>query len=212
MVDYELTGATPDPLSADEVVRRLPAIELLPDDLREPVIEISRRAPDYFWDVPATSGKNVDYHHPIARGEHGLWAHTLMLFGPLWRLSQTEVALGNITERERDLAFAAAILHDQRKRGSHADPESKAVSDHDLRMAIVIRQTEIPDRDTIANAVASHMGPKEWGYDGPEPETPLQRLVHQADMMASTPNADIHIPGPVPKELATLGLEVGSYE
>jgi 23S rRNA maturation-related 3'-5' exoribonuclease YhaM len=212
MAEYDLSGATPDPLSADEVVRRLPAIELLSDSLQEPVIEISRRAPDYFWEVPATSSKDVDYHHPIARREHGLWAHTLMLFGPLWRLSQSEVALGNITERERDLAFAAAILHDQRKRGRHDDPESKAASDHDLRMAIVIRQADFPGADAVANAVASHMGPSEWGYDDPEPETPLQHLVHRADMMASMPNADIHVPGPIPKELADLGLEAGSYE
>ena len=38
----------------------------------------------------------------------------------------------------------------------------------------------MPARCEIADAVASHVGPAEWGYDGPEPETPLQQLVYQA--------------------------------
>lgn len=203
-----------DPLSVEEVTRRLPPIRMLPDDLQPGVIELSRNAPDYFWEVRATSGPDVDYHHPIARREpHGLWAHTLMLFGPLMRLSQTYMAQGEITEQERDYAIAAALLHDQRKRGPHGSTKTSAVSDHDLQMTRVIEESDLPmpARYEIADAVAAHMGPSEWGYDGPEPETPVQQLVHHADMIASTPNVDVRIPGPVPKELAAMGLEAGDF-
>jgi len=205
---------SPSPISVSEVTRRLPPITMLPPDLQAGVIELSRRAPAYFWTVRATSGPDVDYHHPIARKEpHGLWAHTLMLFGPLMRLSQTYVAQDILTERERDCAIAAALLHDQRKRGPHGSTETSAVSDHDLQMARVIEESKLPEpaRSKIADAVASHMGPKEWGYDGPEPETPLQELVHHADMVASTPNVDVRVPGPVPEELREIGLRAGQY-
>lgn len=213
MQDFELNIPDPVPelpLTEDETIRRMPAVDLLPDELRTPVIEITRRAPDYFWEVRATSSQHVDYHHPICRRNRGLWAHTLMQFGPLLRLAESQIAMDRITEQERDYAIAACILHDQRKRGEHGNPEEFATSDHDLHMAEVVESCGLPE--PISDAIASHMGPSEWGYDGPEPETPLEFLVHNADMMASTPNADIHVPGPVPKELEVLGLEEGDFD
>lgn len=190
-------------LSEDEVKRRLPAVTRICDkSIRSEVIRLSSEAPAYFWNVPAASPTS-DYHHPVCREHHGLWAHTLMLIEPLCRLEESYRAQGRLADEERDYAIAAALLHDQRKRGPHGTDETSSTSDHDVEMARVIEEeSELPQ--PVADAVASHMGP--W-YDGPEPETPLQDLVHTADMMASTATVTPTIPSPIPEELAELGLE-----
>lgn len=189
-------------LSPSEVERRIPSIRLIEDDnLWRETARLTADAPDYFWTVPAsTSG----YHHPRCRGERGLWAHTLMLSSVIERLAESRVALGELTEDEVDVARAAAILHDQRKNGDPASPSSSSVSDHDLRMADVVRSeldVDVLVRDAVADAIAAHMGP--W-YDGPEPETPVERLVHDADMIASTASITPELPEPVPDELADV--------
>ena len=185
------------PLAAAEAKRRLPAItRVVDEDLRAGVLQLTTEAPGYFWAVPAsTSG----FHHPICRQEHGLWAHTLMVYTAVERLIDSYEARFGV---EPDHARAAALLHDMRKNGPPEDPSSKSVSDHDLQMADVVRQHgAFPDE--VADAVAEHMGA--W-YDGPEPSSPLAELVHNADMLASTANATVAVPGPVPEELKTLGV------
>lgn len=190
-----------DRLDQDEVEYRMPALDTIGDQLiREGVADLTARAPDYFWYVPASAS---GYHHPICRKECGLWAHTMMVVTAVERLADSYVEQGKIERYEVDYARAAAILHDQRKNGDPEDPSDTSVSDHDLRMARVIRnESGLPDE--IASAVASHMGP--W-YDGPQPETALDDLVHTADMMASTCNATVAVPGPVPGELSAMGVE-----
>lgn len=187
-------------LSETEVERRLPTLQLI-DDARTRAIttRLSRDAPEYFWHVPASSS---GYHHPACRGERGLWAHTLMLSTVIDRLADSYVQQGRLEPADVDLAHAAAILHDQRKNGDPENPSKKSTSDHDLRMARVVRESPLDDR--VADAVAAHMGP--W-YDGPQPETPLERLVHHADMVASTASITPGVQGPVPEELAHCGLE-----
>lgn len=192
-------------LPVEEVERRLPALELIVDDeIRAETARLSANAPTYFWRVPAASPTS-DYHHPLCRERHGLWAHTLMLLAPLCRLEESYRAQDRLSIEERDYAIAAAILHDQRKRGPHGSIEGSSLSDHDLRMADVIEESALPQ--PIADAVATHMGPSEWGYAGPEPTTDLQDLVHTADMIASTATIDPRVPEPVPEELADLGVE-----
>lgn len=188
-------------LPREEVRRRLPPIDRLADrDIAHAVIDLTAEAPAYFWRVPASKS---EYHHPLCRGEHGLWVHTLMGVTALERLLESRVHQGLLDSYEADCARAAQLLHDQRKNGPHGSTGS-STSDHDLQMASVIEEQPIlPDR--VADAVASHMGP--W-YDGPEPETELQRVVHDADMLASTATVTPAIHGPVPEELADLGLEV----
>lgn len=213
--DFDELARTPEQhpsytLDEDEVYRRLPALNLIVDDeIEAEVARLSADAPAYFWQVPAARPTS-DYHHPICRESHGLWAHTLMLLAPLCRYEESLRAQGRISIEERDCAIAAAILHDQRKRGPHGSTEGSSVHDHDLQMARVIKEeSDLPQE--VADAVASHMGPEEWGYAGPEPKTDLQDLVHMADMQASTANADLNVPGPVPEELAELGLEEGDF-
>lgn len=190
-------------LPEDEVKRRLPGIGRIVDkEIRSEVIRLSQNAPAYFWNVPAASPTS-DYHHPVCREYHGLWAHTLMLIEPLCRLAESHVEQGRITEEERDYALAAAYLHDQRKRGPHGTQETSSTSNHDINMAQAIaHESDLPEE--VEDAVASHMGA--W-YDGPEPETPLQQLVHDADMLASSPNVTPKVPAPIPEELEEMGLE-----
>lgn len=187
-------------LDGEEVYRRMPALNLIDDDeLREETARVTAAAPEYFWRVPAsTSG----YHHPFCRGERGLWAHTLMVCTVLERLADSYVQQGLIERRDVDLARSAAILHDQRKNGPPDVPSDSSVSNHDVLMANVVREEGLPS--AVEGAVRAHMGP--W-YDGPMPETPLQRLVHNADMVASTETVTPKVPGPIPEEIAELGAE-----
>jgi len=207
----KIIDSTPDqPLSVEETTRRLPAINLLSGDLREKVVSLSRNAPSYFWKVGATSSADVDYHHPLCRTEHGLWLHTLLQISPIVRLSESLIARDKITAEERDYAIAAAILHDQRKRGDEQSDRTSAASDHDLQMARVTSACGLPD--PVSDAIAAHMGPSDWGYDGPEPSSPVEELVHTADMLASTPNIEPKVPTPVPEELASKGAEPANID
>lgn len=188
-------------LDLEEVTRRVPTLRLVEDaDVREETARLTASAPAYFWEVPAsTSG----YHHPLCRGERGLWVHTLMLSTVVEELGASLVELGRLDRDDLDLAHAAAVLHDQRKNGDPTAPSTSSVSDHDLRMARVVREeSDLPEK--VAKAVESHMGP--W-YDGPDPETPLEDLVHTADMVASTETVTAGVQGPLPEELDGLGLE-----
>jgi hypothetical protein len=193
-------------LTARETVRRLPTLRLIHDeDVRRETARVAARAPRYFWSVPASTSS---YHHPLCRRERGLWLHTLMVSTVVERLGYSRIELWELSERDLDLAHSASILHDMRKNGPPEDPAESSVSDHDERMARVVRETSaLPSG--VASAVESHMGP--W-YDGPEPEAPLQKLVHDADMVASTTTITPAVQGPVPRELAELGLEVVDHD
>lgn len=169
------------------------------DQVMVTVRDVTATAPDYFWTVPASSS---GYHHPLCRGEHGLWTHTLMVATVVERLADSYVERRLLEREAVDRARAAALLHDQRKNGPPEDPQSTATSDHELLMAEVVRESSLGAR--VADAIHSHMGP--W-YDGPEPETPLADLVHTADMVASTPTITPKVFGPIPEELAEIGVE-----
>jgi phosphatidylethanolamine-binding protein (PEBP) family uncharacterized protein len=132
-----------------------------------------------------------------------LWVHTLMVAEAVDTFAWTYTDRDAVTNTELDYALAAAILHDQRKNGSHEDPEDTSASDHDLQMASVIRQdSELPD--AVANAVARHMGPS---YDGPVPGFgDVSDLVHMADYTASRSNFEVSLSLPVPDELQALDV------
>ena len=188
-------------ISVEEVTRRVPTLRLIrSEDLRRETARVTARAPSYFWTVPAsTSG----YHHPLCRGERGLWVHTLMLSTVVEELGESRQELGELDREDVDRAHAAAVLHDQRKNGDPSRPSETSVSDHDLRMGSVLREeSDLPD--AVASAVESHMGP--W-YDGPEPSTPVERLVHTADMVSSTASITPSVQGPLPEEISHLDVE-----
>lgn len=188
-------------LSPTEVTRRLPAAGQITDkDLRDQTIAVSAEAPTYFCEVPAsTSG----YHPPLCRKRHSLWIHTLMVATAVERLVDSYTGRYDV---DANRARAAALLHDQRKNSPPDAPSGTSVSDHDVQMATVFEERDLPA--PVVNAVETHMGP--W-YDGPEPKTPLAELVHNADMLASTGNATLAIPSPIPEELQKYDLSGADF-
>lgn len=187
-------------LDKSEVIRRFPHIEKIEDGaIKEEVIYLTATSPEYFWEVPAS---NSGHHHPICRKKCGLWAHTLMGATAYERLAETYLNQGLINEYELECGRAAILLHDQRKNGDPEEPSFYSTDDHDLHMGDVIANSASMPMKVI-NAVETHMGP--W-YDGPEPSSPLQKLVHNADMIASTQNITPTIYGSVPDELADIGV------
>jgi hypothetical protein len=184
----------------EELHRRLPALRLIDDDaIREETMRVTNQAPAYFWLAPASQS---DYHHPVCRENYGLWAHTLMVSTALERLLPSWTGMGRLTDRDADLARAAVLLHDQRKSGLDGSVRESSTSDHDLEMAAYVReQSRLPEE--LADAIAAHMGA--W-YDGPKPATPLEDVVHTADMVASTADITCAVPGPLPEELAEIGV------
>ena len=188
-------------LDGSETYRRLPSLNLIRDrEIRGETAAIAAEAPDYYWSAPATQSDS--YHNPLCRGKHGLWIHTLMLSTVIERLRDSRVELGQLTGREIDMAHSAAILHDQRKLGDPEDPSTSSVSDHDLRMARVVSESDLPE--AVSDAISTHMGP--W-YDGPDPSTEIEQLVHDADMIASARGIDPKLPAPAPEELIEIGAE-----
>lgn len=190
----------------DDVERRVPTLRLIVDaDLRDEVARVTAGAPRYFWEAPATTSD--EYHNPACRGHRGLWVHTLMLSTAIETLADSREQLDDLDRRDLDTAHAAAILHDQRKLGAperRGEPSDTALTDHDLRMADYLTATaDVPKR--VVDAVASHMGP--W-YDGPAPVHPVSRLVHDADMIASSAAVTPAIQGPLPRELADLDVDL----
>jgi len=190
------TDLSDPPLTPAEARRRMPSLALIDDDdIRAETRLLTQFAPAYFWSRP---GSTAGYHNAHDRG---LWAHSLKLSTVIERLAPSFVERGLLRDPlDVDRAHAVAVLHDQRKAGMDG---GETRSDHDLRMARVVREESDLD-ETVARACAKHMGA--WG-EGPDPSSTLAGLVHAADMVASDDNVEIALPGPVPEELEAHGYE-----
>lgn len=151
---------------------------------------LRRTIPDYFYKAPASStGK---YHPEYALGEGGLVRHTIATVQILMWLMESE----ELTTRERDLMIIAAAMHDTRKLGNQKEYEQISYTkfEHPMLAAAVVRSLigqgfDHEDLDFIAKAIESHMG--RWNTNKysdvilPIPQTKYQRLLHQADYLAS---------------------------
>lgn len=165
------------------------------DGLRTLVQNVLAAAPRCFWTMPAsTTGK---YHPAHSLGEGGLIRHTQAVVRfALHLLDMEGIAPAHPWH---DTVLAAAILHDCCK---HADHETHTAFDHPLRAAQLIEseaaklewtrttQQSAATIRSLCSCVSSHMG--RWNTDRrhphtvlPTPLTPLQRLVHTADYLAS---------------------------
>lgn len=148
------------------------------------------RLPDYFFTIAASStGK---YHPAYALGDGGLVRHTkaaVMIARELLSLEMYK----RYTPEQRDLIYAALILHDGLK---HGEKQSKyTIATHPTVMADWIADNfsaMLTDGQlsTLCSAIASHMG--QWNTDYkskkeilPKPVTPMQKFVHQCDYLAS---------------------------
>lgn len=173
------TGA----LSRDEVRRRLPEVEFIEQSAlqSQTITALQEGVLDYFWNAPATSHSAL--HNPMCRETRGLWIHPKMVAVAYERLAPSFLEQGRIDRNEVDYGRIACLLHDIRKYGTRYTPGSKAAPDHDVQAAEWVRRnTDFDDR--VAEAIATHMGPFDR-YAGPPPQTGLQHLVHNSDMMGS---------------------------
>ncbi len=170
--------------------------QIIAGDIRDLTADVLEAAPDCFWTMPAsTSGK---YHPEISLGEGGLIRHTKAVFKITKMLLEMIDAPADIYS----FCLAGALLHDCCKKN---DDEEYTAFDHPLRAANLVRKiakeskTVCPeDVDTLAGIIAAHMGRWNTSYREPDvvlptPKTPMQRLVHTADYLAS--RKDITIAG-----------------
>lgn len=185
------------PLTESEAIRRIPMLDpttgwITDDERRTDVLSLVRFAPAYFWLRPASY---AGYHSPY---RHGLWAHTLGVVLAIETFAASRVHQGRLTSQQVEQARAAAILHDMRKSGP---TPGDTRGDHDSYMAQVIaEQTDLSP--AVSAAVDEHMGP--WGA-GSDPHSPVSRLLHDADLVASGEQHGVQfsLPEPVPAELTS---------
>ncbi len=172
-------------------------IEQIPDmGIRDLTLEVLEAAPDCFWTMPAsTSGK---YHPEISLGEGGLIRHTKAVF----KITNMLLDMVDAPDNVRSICLAGALLHDCCKKN---DDERYTAFDHPRRAAYLVRkiakELEIvsnEDVNILTGIIAAHMG--RWNTSDrepdvvlPTPKTPMQRLVHTADYLAS--RKDITIAG-----------------
>lgn len=171
---------------ADHIQARFPEVELIEDaDLRREVIAAIREGhEDGFWKAPAAT--TYQHHNQYCCNKHGLWIHTKMVFTAFERLHPTYTLQDSYDfgKEEADYGRAACLLHDLRKHGSQYNEGDSADKDHDIQCANWLADnTDLPEE--VLQAVATHMGA--W-YDGPEPKSTLDEVVHAADMTAANKN------------------------
>lgn len=185
----------------------MPHIAQLADRaIRLAVLATLRSAPAYYWSAPASSSGN---HHPAYTLCHGgLVRHTAAacrLYQDLLTIAAPADLLAEPgsppKEHLRTCGLAALILHDVWKSGPAAEG-GHTIHEHPLLAArewrYHARQHPIPDAEIerIAGAIAAHMG--QWTRNPrsriilPYPESPLQKLVHAADYLASRPHITIN--------------------
>lgn len=157
-------------------------------DIRALVRDVLDAAPACFWSMPAsTTGK---YHPAHALGDGGLIRHTHAVA----HITRHLLAMDDITGDLADTCIAAALLHDCCKKSDH---ERYTSFDHPIRAAELIARVHAESASPVPRAtltslcamVSAHMG--RWNVDPrsgkelPRPLTPLQRLIHTADYLAS---------------------------
>lgn len=148
--------------------------------------------PDIFWTTGASaSGK---FHPDFAKGEGGLVRHTkavVMFCDELMKMSQWAY----MTDARKDIAIMACIFHDTCKYGMTNEVNTAEYKNHAENAAVNVELAwnEYFDRYNdprvkcpyeLMQAIRSHMG--QWSTNRDDrPFTPVDRLVHLADYVAS---------------------------
>lgn len=146
----------------------------------------------WFWTSGASSSGK--FHPSFAQGEGGLVRHTravVLVCCELLRMS----SYSYMKEDYKDFAIAACLLHDTCKYGTDNEENSDCYHEHGKLAALAVRQAwwekyhdEAPELFCLA--IRSHMG--QWVEDKEDkPFTPLDRLVHLSDYIASRSFWDI---------------------
>ena len=148
--------------------------------------------PDYFWTIGASSSGK--FHPAMSQGEGGLVRHTKAVAWfceELLRMSQWAY----LTDERKDYARVACLLHDTAKYGVYGEinkddyPRHGSIAANCVERAwLVFFEEDCPYE--LTHAILSHMG--QWTTDkANRPFTPIDRLVHMADYVASRAFIDI---------------------
>jgi len=175
--------------SEEDVLYWLPEIDAIYDkDLRRGVLRtFMKGCPDYFLTRPSSSSGK--YHSLDEVGKYGNLLHTKRVFAEYCNISESWVELGVIDPIDKEAGKSAALIHDMMKYSWPSEQNDHTVRDHDLVSAAVSRHIgNMPE--SVNRLVETHMGP--WG-EGPNPETPAERLLHTADKSAARRANDIGV-------------------
>jgi len=161
--------------------------------------------PDYFFEIPSSgTGK---YHPPDEYNTAGNVLHVKRVFLAYEQLARSYLEQQLIDVDEYYCGQAAVLLHDMYKFGWPSENQSSAVPDHDILAAEAIRRkSDLPP--LVADMCASHNGA--WG-EGPVPDSPIEQLLHMADMTVAPRwyRSDVLFPS---EELQALGVEAVDVE
>lgn len=173
------------------------------EKIRKFVKWITVNAPDYFFEIPASSTSK--YHPRYALGKSGLVRHTL---GAIVFANHL-FPLYNFNQLEQDLIIASLIMHDMAKSGIEIE-NGKAIKQSEYTIAkhpiaiceyveyLYKNSEEVDDDiififnnywDIIKGNIQSHMG--QWNKDRsgkeilPLPATREQFFVHLCDFLSS---------------------------
>lgn len=150
------------------------------------------RVPAYFWTSGASSSGK--FHPAMSQGEGGLVRHTKAVAWfceELLRMSQWAY----LSDERKDYARVACLLHDTAKYGVYDEinkddyPRHGSIAANCVERAwLVFFEEDCPYE--LTHALTSHMG--QWTTDKEDrPFTPIDRLVHMADYVASRAFIDI---------------------
>jgi len=158
------------------------------DIINAVIIMLTEYVPDYFWEIPASSGGK--YHPDFAQGVGGLVRHTQSALIIAYELFENPVVT-KFSKDEQDVIIASLILHDTYKNGlekgrwtNNFHPQIAATEFYE---GVPREMLEQRFRSAIYGAIQKHMGV--WGGTKnkrlPLPETELERFVHLCDYIAS---------------------------
>ena len=142
--------------------------------------------PNVFWTTGASASGR--FHPNFAQGEGGLVRHTkavVMFCNELMRMSQWAY----MTDERKDLAILACIAHDTVKYGFTDAVETDEYKNHAENAAVLVSEAwekffHMACPYELTQAIRSHMG--QWSTNRDDrPFTPIDRLVHLADYVAS---------------------------
>lgn len=148
--------------------------------------------PAYFWRIGASSSGR--FHPKFSQGLGGLVRHTkaaMRVLEDLLRMS----TWGFMPDFYKDYARVALLCHDTAKYGVMQDPDKNEYVNHGRKAAknVSIAWEDFfnaPAPALLSMAIVSHMG--QWVEDRDDrPFTPIDRVVHMADYVASRNYIDI---------------------
>lgn len=208
----------------EQLLYRLPEIKSLDGRVQSEVISLFiEEIPPYFW----LARSSEDYHPPDERGLGGLWLHTKRVYTAFRILEPTYKSLNLMGPYQANCARAAVLLHDAFKYGQHPSTRSSGddmpddahdyahglmahlpaytMPDHDTLMAEhITTETELPDE--VAWYVAAHGGSGDWyGHEGPSPDSPIEMVVHLADMIATSKHHKLPVYEPTTELRSLVG-------